>query len=74
MKAVLPLMFAGLLGLSRAGAMARTAPGDPAGSQTIPEQDLSRPNVLPKSELQGHSGEVQQGRSLSDKHRMPGAE
>jgi hypothetical protein len=67
MKAVLPLTCAGLLGLSRIGAMAQTAPGDPAGNETIPEQELSRPNVPPKGESQGGCGEVQQGRSLSDK-------
>ena len=67
MKAFLPLAFAGLLGLGGVGAMAQTAPGDPAGNQTIPEKDLSRPNELPQGESQAGSGQVRQGRSLSDK-------
>jgi hypothetical protein len=60
-KAVLPLTFAGLLGLGGVGAMAQTAPGDPAGNQTIPEEDLSRPNELPKGESQGGSGRFDRG-------------
>jgi len=43
MKAVLPLIFTGLLGEGTIGASAQTAPGDPAGNRTIPEKDLSRP-------------------------------
>jgi hypothetical protein len=62
MKAVLPLTFAGLVGLGGVGAMAQTAPGDPAGNQTIPEKDLSHPNELPN-----------EGRSLSDKLNAGGA-
>ena len=43
MKA-LPLVLTALLGLgSGGGAVAQIAPGDPAGNQTIPEKDLSRP-------------------------------
>ena len=57
MKTVLPLTFARLLGLGGVGAMAQTAPGDPAGNQTIPEKDLSRPNELPKRERGGSTGE-----------------
>ena len=45
MKAVLPLFLIGLLGLGATGASAQTAPGDPAGNQTIPEKDLSRPDA-----------------------------
>jgi hypothetical protein len=62
MKAVLPLTFAGLVGLGGVGAMAQTAPGDPAGNQTIPEKDLSHPDELPN-----------EGRSLSDKLNAGGA-
>ena len=43
MKAVLPLVLTALLGLGSGGAVAQIAPGDPAGNQTIPEKDLSRP-------------------------------
>src|ERR1700716_1445461 len=44
MKAVLPLVLTALLGLGNGGgAVAQIAPGDPAGNQTIPEKDLSRP-------------------------------
>ena len=32
-------------GLGGAGGSAQTAPGDPAGNQTIPEKDLSRPDA-----------------------------
>lgn len=65
MKAILPLTCAGLMGLWGAGAAAQTAPGDPAGNQTIPEKDRSLSN--PPSLDPGSSGEMQQGRSLSDK-------
>jgi hypothetical protein len=44
MKAALPLVLTALLGLgSGRGAVAQISPGDPAGNQTIPEKDLSRP-------------------------------
>ena len=43
MKAALPLVLTALLGLGSGGALAQIAPGDPAGNQTIPEKDLSRP-------------------------------
>ena len=44
MKPALPLVLTALLGLgSGGGAVAQIAPGDPAGNQTIPEKDLSRP-------------------------------
>jgi hypothetical protein len=65
MKAVLPLFFAGLLGLGAAGASAQTAPGDPAGNQTIPEKDLSRPDASHPGGAQG--GSVDHEKNLSDK-------
>jgi hypothetical protein len=43
MKAALPIVLTALLGLGSGGAVAQIAPGDPAGNQTIPEKDLSRP-------------------------------
>jgi hypothetical protein len=52
MKAVLPLFF---MGLGAAGASAQTAPGDPAGNQTIPEKDLSRPDASRHGGAQGGS-------------------
>jgi hypothetical protein len=64
MKAVLPLVFTGLLGLGAAGAWAQTAPGDPAGNQTIPEKDLSRPDA---SRHGGGSGVNDHKKNLSDK-------
>jgi hypothetical protein len=67
MKAVLPLFFTGLLlGLGAAGASAQTAPGDPAGNQTIPEKDLSRPDA---SRAGGTRGGVvdKHEKNLSDK-------
>src|SRR3977135_585061 len=54
MKAVLSLFFTGLFGLG-AGASAQTAPGDPAGNQTIPEKDLSRPDASRHGGAQGGS-------------------
>ena len=57
MKAVLPLVLTALLGLgSGGGAVAQIAPGDPAGNQTIPEKDLSRPA----------EGGMQNGNATSD--------
>jgi hypothetical protein len=66
MKAVLPLVFTGLLGLGTVGASAQTAPGDPAGNQTIPEKDLSRPDASRPGGTQGGSV-VDPEKNLSDK-------
>lgn len=66
MKAVLPLAFAGLLGLGAVGASAQTAPGDPAGNQTIPEKDLSRPDASRAGGTQGGAGDKHE-KNLSDK-------
>ena len=43
MKLALPLLIASAVGLGAASALAQTAPGDPAGNQTIPDKDQSRP-------------------------------
>ena len=43
MKLALPLLIASAVGLGAASALAQTAPGDPAGNQTIPEKDQWRP-------------------------------
>jgi hypothetical protein len=43
MKAAFPLVLTALLGVGSRGAVAQIAPRDPAGNQTIPEKDLSRP-------------------------------
>ena len=43
MKVALLLVLTPLLGLGSGGAVAQISPGDPAGNQTIPEKDLSRP-------------------------------
>ena len=67
MKAVLPLVFTGLLGLGAAGAAAQTAPGDPAGNQTIPEKDLSRPDARRPGRVQGGSVAEDHEKNLSDK-------
>jgi hypothetical protein len=67
MKAVLPLVFTGLLGLGAVGASAQTAPGDPAGNQTIPEKDLSRPDASRHGGAQGKSGVDDHEKNLSDK-------
>jgi hypothetical protein len=67
MKAVLPLFFTGLLGLGAAGAAAQTAPGDPAGNQTIPEKDLSRPDASRRGRVQGGSVADDHEKNLSDK-------
>jgi hypothetical protein len=66
MKAVLPLFFTGLLGLG-AGASAQTAPGDPAGNQTIPEKDLSRPDASRHGGAQGGSVVDDHEKNLSNK-------
>ena len=67
MKAVLALFFTSLLGLGAAGASAQTAPGDPAGNQTIPEKDLSRPDAARNGDAQDGSGVDDDGKNLSDK-------
>src|ERR1700730_14257949 len=67
MKAVLPLVFTGLLGLGAAGASAQTAPGDPAGNQTIPDKDLSRPDASRPGRVQGGSVAEDHEKNLSDK-------
>jgi hypothetical protein len=67
MKAVLPLFLIGLLGLGGAGASAQTAPGDPAGNQTIPEKDLSRPDASRRGGAQGGSIGDDHEKNLSDK-------
>ena len=67
MKAVLPLFFTGLLGLGAAGASAQTAPGDPAGNQTIPEKDLSRPDASRRGGAQGGSAVDDHEKNLSNK-------
>jgi hypothetical protein len=63
MKAVLLLVFTGLLGLGAAGAWGQTAPGDPAGNQTIPEK-LSPPRP---GGVQGGSIVDEHEKNLSDK-------
>ena len=65
MKAVLPLFFTGLLGLGAAAASAQ--PGDPAGNQTIPEKDLSRPDASRPGGTQGGSVVDDHEKKLSDK-------
>jgi hypothetical protein len=66
MKVVLPLFFTGLLlGLGAAGASAQTAP-DPAGNQTIPEKDLSRPDASRAGGTQGGVADKHE-KNLSDK-------
>jgi hypothetical protein len=45
MKTVYPLLLATMFGVS---ASAQVTPGDPAGNQTIPEKDRSRPQDRPK--------------------------
>jgi hypothetical protein len=42
-----PLLLATVLGFS-AAPLAQVTPGDPAGNQTIPEKDRSRPQDMPK--------------------------
>ncbi len=66
MKAVLPLVFTGLLGFVAAGASAQTAPGDPAGNQTIPEEDLLRPDASRAGGTQGGVVDKHE-KNLSDK-------
>ena len=65
MKAALPLILTALLGLgSGGGAVAQIAPGDPAGNQTIPEKDLSRPA---EGGTQNGNATSDGNQSLSDK-------
>jgi hypothetical protein len=65
MKAVLLVVFTGLLGLGAAGAWAQTAPGDPAGNQTIPEK--VRPDAPRPGGVQGGSVVDEHEKNLSDK-------
>jgi hypothetical protein len=65
MKAVLPLVFTGVLGLGGVCALAQTAPGDPAGNQTIPENDLSLPEASRPRGTQGENDTHK--KNLSDK-------
>jgi hypothetical protein len=65
MKAVLLLVFTGSLGLVAAGAWAQTAPGDPAGNQTIPEK--VRPGAPRPGDVQGGSVADEHEKNLSDK-------
>ena len=67
MKAVLPLVFTGLMGLGAAGAAAQTAPGDPAGNQAIPEKDSLRTDASRLGRVQGGSGVNDHDKNLSDK-------
>ncbi len=62
MKAAYPLLLATVFGFSVVPASAQGTPGDPAGNQTIPEKDRSRPQDMPK----GKDG-TGRGESLSDK-------
>ena len=43
------LLLAIVLGFSAAPALAQVTPGDPAGNQTIPEKDRSRPQDMPRA-------------------------
>jgi hypothetical protein len=64
MKAALPLVLTALLGVGSGGAVAQIAPGDPAGNQTIPEKDLSRPA---EGGTQNGNATSDRKQSLSDK-------
>ncbi|MEJ0093129.1 MAG: hypothetical protein WDN46_06780 [Methylocella sp.] len=48
MKTELPLVIAAVFGFHATPVFAQATPGDPAGVQTIPEQDRSRPEELPR--------------------------
>ncbi len=48
-----PLLLAAVLGFNAAPVSAQGTPGDPAGNQTIPEKDWSRPQDMPKGEKDG---------------------
>ena len=65
MKAVNSLLLAAVFGFSAAPAAAQVTPGDPAGNQTIPEKDQSRPRDMPKGEKDGN-------KTLSDKLNASG--
>lgn len=67
MNLLLRIACAGALGLGTTGVMAQTAPGDPAGNQTIPEKDRSRPSESPNGGAQDRGFGDGEGRSLSDK-------
>ncbi len=56
-------LLAVVLGFSATPASAQVMPGDPAGIQTIPEKDQSRPQDMPKGEKDGTG----RGETLSDK-------
>jgi hypothetical protein len=58
MKAASYLLLAAVLGFSGAPASAQVTPGDPAGNQTIPERDRSRPQDMPMVEKGGAKGGV----------------
>src|SRR3984893_17047892 len=65
MKAALPLVLTALLGVgSGGGGVAQISPGDPAGNQTIPEKDLSRPA---EGGTQNGNGTSDGNQSLSEK-------
>ena len=61
----LSLAFVGALSLAATGVLAQMVPGDPAGNQTIPEKDQSRPNDAPNGRARG--GAAADGSNLSDK-------
>lgn len=67
MKPALPLLIASAVGLGAASALAQTAPGDPAGNQTIPEKDQSRPLEPRNGGVSDPGAPEKEGRSLSDK-------
>ncbi len=46
MKIGVRLLLAGVLGLCIQPSFAQTAPGNPAGTETIPEKDRSRPEDM----------------------------
>ena len=64
MKVALLLVLTPLLGLGSGGAVAQIAPGNPAGNQTIPEKDLSRPA---EGGTQNGNATSDGNQSLSDK-------
>jgi hypothetical protein len=51
--------------LGAGGALAQTAPGDPAGNQTIPEKDLALPEASRPAGTQGETDTHK--KNLSDK-------
>src|ERR1700730_14398454 len=53
--AAYPLLLPTVLGFSAAPASAQVTPGDPAGNQTIPERDQSRPQDMPEGEKDGNA-------------------